>query len=91
MKPTPEQVVSHFGLPAEAVESHDIQCAIDRYSDEMYEDCDDAMDLVSYGFLIIFDCPITDYFKPKAKKRSESSIVATCYYVFSFPQDRKVE
>ena len=70
MKPTPEQVVAHFGLPAEAVGSKQLQAALisreyDFFinvlagGDEQYR-----MNAVAWSFGAIHHINIRDYFKP---------------------------
>lgn len=67
MKPTIKQVVAHFGLPDEALESYvlkmmlnDTNCDVDDV-DFLFED---AMNKMAGHFHWVYGRPITDWFKP---------------------------
>lgn len=62
MKPTIQQVVAHFGLPDEALESEEIEMAID--ASYPVPDHFDQMKVIEWKFVARWGCPITDWFKP---------------------------
>jgi len=71
MKPTIEQVVAHFGLPDEALESDELKSLIDLMPWCRLKQPNDVgyvMDTLGWCFVRWFDCPITDWFKPNDGK-----------------------
>ena len=67
MKPTIQQVVAHFGLPEQALESEEIGIAIENVLDENWSVYEPMM-VVAMAFDDEWDCPITDWFKPNDGK-----------------------